>query len=260
MTEPKHKKVFFVSDFHLGADALLCTEAREKKIVSWLSEIEDELGELYLVGDVFDFWFEYGKVIPKGFSRILGKLAALRDKGIPVYFFTGNHDMWMFRYFEDELGIPIIRKPIIKEIFGKTFYIGHGDGLGPGDKGYKIIKTIFSNPVCQWLFSLLHPDAGIGLMKYFSSKSRKYTGDEAPFVDPSKEWLVQYCENYEAKDNIDYFIFGHRHLPVDYKLSNGVSRYVNLGEWLYVCSYGVWDGKEFHVKFYKSEHTKIYGM
>lgn len=113
---------------------MLCTEAREKKIVSWLSEIEDELDELYLVGDVFDYWFEYGKVIPKGFSRILGKLAALRDKGIPVYFFTGNHDMWMFRYFEDEFGIPIIREPIIKEILGKTFYIGHGDGLGPGTK------------------------------------------------------------------------------------------------------------------------------
>ena len=260
MDKNVHKKVFFVSDFHLGADALLSSEAREKKIVSWLSEIEDEVEELYLVGDVFDYWYEYRKVVPKGFSRILGKLAAYRDKGIPVYFFTGNHDMWMFRYFEDEYGIPTYREPLIKEIFGQTFYIGHGDGLGPGDKGYKFIKSVFGHKFSQWLFSLIHPDLGIGLMKFFSSKSRKYTGEEAPFTDPAKEWLVHYCENYVVKDSIDYFVFGHRHLPIDYKLSNGKSRYINLGEWLYTCSYGVWDGDEFQIKFYNSEHTHIYGM
>lgn len=260
MDKKDQKKTFFVSDFHLGADGLLTSDEREKKIVKWLSLIQDEVDELYLVGDVFDYWFEYGKVIPKGFTRLLGKLKEMRDNGIPIYFFAGNHDMWMFRYFEDEFGIPIYREPIIREIYGKTFYIGHGDGLGPHDRGYKLIKSIFSNKVCQWLFGWLHPDLGIGLMKYFSTKSRQYTGDEAPFSNPSKEWLVHFCENYVVRDSIDYFVFGHRHLPIHYTLSNQKSSYINLGEWLYVCSYGVWDGHEFQINFFDSDFTKIYGM
>jgi len=154
------KKVYFASDFHLGIDARLSSREREKQLVRWLEQIRKDAYSIYLVGDVFDFWFEYKTVVPKGYVRLLGKLAELRDEGIPIYFFTGNHDMWMFSYFEEELGIPIYREPIVREIMGKTFFIGHGDGLGPGDHGYKFIKRVFANPVCQWLFERLHPKIG----------------------------------------------------------------------------------------------------
>lgn len=254
------KSIFFASDFHLGVDALISSSEREKKIVRWLDEISDRTAELYLVGDVFDYWYEYRNVVPKGFVRLFGKLAEMRDAGIPIFFFTGNHDMWMFRYFEAEFGIPIYRQPISKTILNKTFFIGHGDGLGPGDQGYKMIKSIFNNSACQWAFSMIHPDTGLSAMKFFSAKSRQYTGDEDPFVNPEREWLVQFAENHSQKSGIDFYIFGHRHLPIDYRLSNGKSRYLNLGEWMYACSYGEWDGDTFKIKFYESELNKLYGM
>ena len=138
------QKVYFASDFHLGIDGRLTSGEREKQIVRWLEYIREDAAAIYLVGDVFDFWFEYTTVVPKGYVRLLGKLAELRDQGIPIYFFTGNHDMWIFRYFEEEMGIPTYRKPIRREIMGKQFLIGHGDGLGPGDYGYKRIKKVFA--------------------------------------------------------------------------------------------------------------------
>ncbi len=254
------KSIFFASDFHLGIDAFTSSSEREKKIVRWLDSISDNTEELYLVGDVFDYWFEYGKAVPKGYVRLMGMLSEFRDAGIPVYFFTGNHDMWMFHYFEDELGIPIYRQPLEKQLKGKNFFIGHGDGLGPGDKGYKLIKSIFNNKLCQGAFKILHPDIGISLMKYFSAKSRQYTGTEDPFGNPDREWLVQFSESYSLTSDTDYFVFGHRHLPVDYLLSNGKSRYINLGEWLYACSYGEWDGRDFKVKFFESSFEKVYGI
>jgi UDP-2,3-diacylglucosamine hydrolase len=253
------KKIFFISDFHLGADASLTSAEREKKIIKWLISVENQIEELYLVGDVFDYWFEYKHVIPKGFTRLIGTLVHMRDKGIPIYFFTGNHDMWVFQYFEKELGIPTLREPIIKTLKGKKFFIGHGDGLGPGDTGYKLLKRIFSNRFCQWAFGVLHPNAGLALMRFFSQKSRKYTGDEAPFTDPAQEWLALYCEDQIKSKDIDYFVFGHRHLPIYHQLSNGKSVYINLGEWMYACSYGEWDGKEFKIKFFESEFNMIYG-
>jgi len=218
------KKIYFVSDFHLGVDALLSSKDREKKIVRWLTSIED---------DVFDYWYEYKEAVPKGFTYLLGKLAQMREKGIPIFFFTGNHDMWMFTYFEEEFGIPTYRNPIVKSLLGKTFMIGHGDGLGPGDRGYKFIKKIFSNSVCQWLFRWIHPDLGLKIMQLFSKKSRTYTGDEAPFSDVNQEWLVLFCEEDIQKNEIDFYIFGHRHLPINYLLSNGHSKYINLGEFIY---------------------------
>ena len=198
------KKIYFISDFHLGADALLSSREREKKIVKWLCEIENTVEELYLVGDVFDYWFEYEKVIPKGYTRLLGKLAEYRDKGIPVYFFTGNHDMWMFRYFEDELDIPIFRVPITRVLKGKTFFIGHGDGLGPNDYGYKFIKKIFSNKACQWLFARIHPNFGLWLMNFFSGKSRDAQDPEVEqqFLGEDKEWLVAYSN--KKIDTLDW--------------------------------------------------------
>ena len=252
--------IYFASDFHLGIDARLSSSERERQVVRWLDFIKNDAQEIYLVGDVFDFWFEYNTVIPKGYSRLLGKLSELRDGGLPIYFFTGNHDMWMFRYFENEMGIPIYRQPIERELLGKKFIIGHGDGLGPGDHGYKFIKKVFANPVCQWLFERLHPNFGIWLAHYWSGKSRSVNVNDAYFLGPEKEWLVAYCEQKEAQGTEpDFFVFGHRHLPIDYTLKNGRSRYINLGEWMYANSYAVFDGNDLQIKFFENPDGKIFG-
>lgn len=251
------KKIYFASDFHLGVDAKLTSKEREKQIVRWLDQVKDDADAIYLVGDLFDFWFEYKTVIPKGYVRLLGKLAELRDDGIPIYFFTGNHDMWMFHYFEDELGIPIYRQPIIREIYGKTFFIGHGDGLGPGDHGYKFIKKVFANPLCQWLFERLHPNFGIWLADFWSGKSRRAKSANKPFLGEKREYLVQYCQRKLDEIEADYFIFGHRHLPIDYLLKNGRSRYINLGEWLNFNSYAVFDGHQLKLCFFENPSGQI---
>ncbi len=252
------KKIYFASDFHLGVNAKLTSLEREKKIVRWLDFIQHDAHEIYLVGDVFDFWFEYRTVIPKGYSRLFGKLAELRDQGIPIFFFTGNHDMWMFRYFETEFGIPIIREPIIREWNGKKFFIGHGDGLGPGDYGYKFIKKVFANSICQLLFGSIHPTLGVGLANFWSQKSRAVSPDELKFLGEEKEWLVQFCNEKIEKSAIDYFIFGHRHLPIDYTLKNGSSRYINIGEWMHACSYGVFDGSDLNIQFFENEEGEVF--
>lgn len=252
-------KTYFVSDFHLGVDGKLTSLEREKQIVRWLEMVKKDAKELYLVGDVFDFWFEYSKVVPKGYVRLLGKLGELRDGGLPIYFFTGNHDMWMFRYMEDELDIPIIRKPIVKEINGKRLYIGHGDGLGPGDYGYKFIKAVFGNPGCQWLFERLHPNFGLWLMRYFSGSSRKAHPPETEFKGAQKERLVKFCNAYLDEEYFDFFIFGHRHLPIDYTLKNGKSRYINLGEWINYNSYAVMEGGEIKVEFFENKNGQVFG-
>jgi len=260
MNNPQSKfKTYFVSDFHLGINGRLTSREREKQIVRWLDLIAKDAKELYLVGDVFDYWFEYKQVVPKGFVRLLGKLGELRDNGLPIFFFTGNHDMWMFRYMEDELGIPIYRKPIVREIEGKRFFIGHGDGLGPGDYGYKFIKWLFSNSVCQWLFERLHPNFGIWLMRLSSGSSRQANPPKPKFLGEEKERLVQFCNEYPGQEKIDYFVFGHRHLPIDHALKNGKSRYINLGEWINYNSYAVFDGKALSVRFFENDNRTIYG-
>ncbi len=253
------KKTYFASDFHLGTDGRLPSRERERLIVKWLDTIAPDAEALYLVGDVFDYWFEYSKVVPKGYVRLLGKLAELRDAGLPIHYFTGNHDMWMFRYLEEEMGIPIHRKPLFCEIGGHKFLIAHGDGLGPGDHGYKFIKAVFSNPVCQWLFARLHPNTGIRLMRFFSGTSRRHTADESGFLGPEKEYLIQYCEQVLQEQQVDFFIFGHRHLPIDFTLSNGHSRYINLGDWLEYNSYAVFDGQTLELKFFENENARAFG-
>jgi UDP-2,3-diacylglucosamine hydrolase len=205
---------------------------REKRIVNWLNSIENNALEIFLVGDIFDFWFEYKKVIPKGFVRLQGKIAELTDKGIKVHIFTGNHDMWMFDYLPLELGVHIHREPIIRNFFEKKVLIGHGDGLGPGDSGYKFLKKFFQNKFCQWCFARLHPNFGVGIANYSSKKSRSATGNhDEIFKGKDKEWLAIYCEERLRTEHFDYFIFGHRHLPISLELSNG-SKYFNLGDWL----------------------------
>ena len=241
------KKIYFASDFHLGVPTYENSLEREHKIVKWLDSIKADAEELYLLGDVFDFWFEYRTVVPRGYVRLLGKLAELSDSGIKIHYFTGNHDMWTFDYLEKELNVIIYRAPIEISYNGKAFFIGHGDGLGPGDHGYKFIKKVFASKVCQWLFARLHPNFGIGIANYFSKKSRIATGTtDEKFLGEEKEWLVIYSKEILAKKHFDYLIFGHRHLPLDIKIDS--SRYINLGDWIQYFTYGVFDGAEFELK------------
>lgn len=245
------KKIYFASDFHLGVPDYERSLVREKKIVEWLDVIKSDVEELYLLGDVFDFWFEYKTVVPRGYVRLLGKLAEISDKGIPIHYFTGNHDMWLFDYLSKELNVKIYRAPIEAEYNGKKFYIGHGDGLGPGDHGYKFIKKIFSSKVSQWLFARLHPNFGIGIAEYFSKKSRVATGiSDEKFLGEEKEWLVIHSKELLEKKHYDYLIFGHRHLPLDIAI-NGKSRYINLGDWIRYNSFGVFDGNDFRLEYFR---------
>ena len=248
-TIPNGKKVYFASDFHLGIKGKLSSREREKLLLQWLDIIEKDAAIIFLVGDIFDYWFEYDKVVPKGYVRLLGKLALLRDAGIDIIFFTGNHDMWMFRYFQEELGITLYKKPVRWLINGKSFFIGHGDGLGPGDYGYKFIKKIFNHPVCQWLFARIHPNTGLRLMKFFSGQSRQMTSEEK-FLGPDKEWLIQFALETLKHEPVDYFVFGHRHLPIDHDLGVNGARYVNLGDWISFNSYAEFDGQELGLRFY----------
>ncbi len=242
------KKIYFASDFHLGVPSFEKSLAREKRIVKWLDEIKHDAAEIYLMGDMFDFWFEYKYAAPKGFVRLLGKIAEITDSGIPVTFFTGNHDMWMFDYLPREIGVTIYKDPIEKEFNGKKFFLGHGDGLGPGDKGYKFIKKIFSNRFCQWLFARIHPNFGIGMANYWSRKSRLSNGPEdEKFTGEENEWLVVFAKEVLQTKHFDYFIFGHRHLPLDIKLAEN-SRYINLGEWVNYNTYAVFDGNTVELK------------
>lgn len=248
----KGQKIYFASDVHLGFPGLKESLEREKLFVKWLDGIKNDAAMLFLVGDIFDFWFEYKRAIPKGFTRFLGKLSELCDSGIPVYFFTGNHDMWIFSYLPEETGITVVRKPMIKEINGKRFYIAHGDGLGTGDKTYKLLKWFFTGKFSQWLFARLHPNFGIKIAHTWSRHSR-YSKETPPFSGEEKEKLIQHAKNYlETKNHIDYFIFGHRHIPMEIDLT-GDSKLINLGDWVENFTFAVFDGKEVHLKNYISK-------
>lgn len=231
------KAIYFASDFHLGSIALPDSSVREKKIVRWLDSITEDVEELYLLGDIFDYWFEYKEAIPKGFIRIQGKLAEMADRGIPIHFFTGNHDLWIKDYFTKEIGVKVYHQPQTIERYGHIIHLGHGDGLGPGDIKYKILKRILTDVLCQKGFSLIHPSLGLKMMKYFSHSSRM-NDKESTITDPAKERQIIYCENHQLKNpDTDYYIFGHRHIPVEYQLLNGKGKYYNLGEWWDKCSY-----------------------
>ena len=222
----------------MGAPSAKASLPREKKFVAWLDEIKNDAGTIFLLGDLFDFWFEYKTVVPKGFVRVLGKLAELKDKGIDIYFFVGNHDLWMRDYFQNELEIPVFHKPQEFILNDKKFLIGHGDGLGPNDYGYKRMKKIFTFPFFKWLFRWLHPDIGVKLGHYFSLQNKLISGDEdAQFLGEENEWLAQYCRKKLKDKHYDFFIFGHRHLPLEINL-NSQSKYINLGDWIQYFTYG----------------------
>jgi UDP-2,3-diacylglucosamine hydrolase len=234
----ENKKIYFASDQHLGAPTPEASLPREKKFVAWLDAIKEDAGTVFLLGDLFDFWFEYKTVVPKGFVRVLGKLAELKDAGIDIYFFVGNHDLWMRDYFQKELNIPVFHEPQEFDINGKLFLIGHGDGLGPGDYGYKRMKKVFTFPFFKWLFKWLHPDIGVKLGHYFSVKNKLISGDEdAQFLGEENEWLALYCRKKLTEKHYDFFIFGHRHLPLEIEL-NSSSTYINLGDWIQYFTYG----------------------
>jgi len=252
-------KVYFVSDLHLGVPGRTSSTERELAFVRWLRTIREDADAIYLLGDLFDFYFEYKTVVPKGHVRLLGELASIADSGVDMHFFTGNHDMWIFRYFEKELGITTHRNAVIHQLQGKKVFIGHGDGLGPGDKGYKVLKKIFANRTCQWLFERLHPNLGIGLANYWSRRSRYANPDQYRF-DKETEWLVAYTnEMIQTRGDIDFFVMGHRHLPIDHKLDNERSRYINTGEWLYSQSFGVMEGGNISLGFFENDKGEIFG-
>ncbi|MEA2106676.1 MAG: UDP-2,3-diacylglucosamine diphosphatase [Bacteroidota bacterium] len=247
----KNKKIYFASDAHLGFPTYEKSLEREKLFVKWLDEIKSDAQEIYLLGDIFDFWFEYKKVIPRGFTRFLGKISEITDQGIAVYFFTGNHDIWITDYLPKETGVILHRKPVTKTINGKKFFLAHGDGLGPGDKGYKRLKKIFTNPILHWLFSRLHPNTAFKIAHKWSNSSREAKGLVAEnFKGVDKENLVIYAKEKLKHEHFDYMIFGHRHIPIDVKFNDNC-QFINLGDWLTHFTYAVFDGDKLELKKFK---------
>ncbi len=245
------KKIYFASDVHLGAPSIKNHREHEMRFVAWLDEIKPSTAELYLMGDIFDFWFEYKHVVPRGFTRLLGKIAEFTDSGIPVHYFTGNHDLWVFDYLPQEIGVILHRDPIISIFNGKTFYLAHGDGLGPYDKGYNRLKKIFTNKTLQWLFARLHPNFAFGIANGWSKRSRlkNENSEGTRFLGDDKEWLILYAKDVLQKEKIDFFIFGHRHIAL-HKSITDLTQFVYLGDWVQKYSYGVWDGIEFKLEFF----------
>ena len=244
------QKIYFLSDFHLGVPDHASSLAREKRIVAFLNEAEKDAAEIHILGDLFDMWFEYREVVPRGFVRLLGTIAHICDRGIPVHLYIGNHDMWIFDYVPGETGVTVHREPIERTWNGKRFLIGHGDGLGPGDHGYKFLKGVFRNPVCQWLFARMHPNLGLWLGDFWSGRSRRKSyANDRKWLGEDKEWLVQYCKRKLSEKSYDYFIFGHRHLPLKIQLSEKAI-YLNTGDWISHYTYAVFNGETLALERY----------
>jgi UDP-2,3-diacylglucosamine hydrolase len=243
-------KIYFASDAHLGMQAATRSIEREKLVVQWLEEIRSDATEIYLLGDMFDYWFEYRKVVPRGFIRFLGKIAEITDQGIPVHYFTGNHDVWVFDYLPEEVGVIVHEKPVIREINGKKFYIAHGDGLGLTDKGYRLLKNIFTSKTLQWLYARIHPNCATSFAHFWSKKSRFAKGISVEYKGEDKEELIIYAREMLKKEHFDYFIFGHRHIPLEYSL-NEKSKLFLLGDWIVNNTYAVFDGENVHLKRYQ---------
>ena len=247
---PSSQKIYFASDFHLGVPDHQSSLQREMKVIRWLDEIKADAHAIYLLGDIFDFWFEYKYTIPKGFIRLQGKLAELTDGGLPIHFFTGNHDMWMFDYFPKELNIRIHREPLELVVGRQSLLIGHGDGLGPGDLSYKVLKKFFGSAICQWLFGCIHPNFGMRLANYWSKNSR-INNQKQPELEGDDEFLLTYCREMEQQQHRDFYIFGHRHLPLDLPVGEQ-SRYINLGEWVNYNTYACYDGQTVELRKFES--------
>lgn len=243
------RKLYFASDFHLGVPSYESSLLREKRIIAWLDFIKQDAAEVFLMGDLFDFWFEYKHVVPKGYIRFLAKLAEMVEMGIKITLFKGNHDMWMFGYLEKEIGVKIVSDELVLSVEDKRFYLHHGDGLGLGDRNYKVLKKVFRSKLCQWMFSWLHPNIGMAIAGTWSKNSRIANNKKEEFKSEDEEWLVAFSKERLVTEHFDYFIFGHRHLPLSIDLGGG-SLYINLGEWINYNSYAVFDGNELELKYW----------
>jgi len=244
-------KTYFISDMHLGSPVFGDPRESEKRLVRWLDFIKEDAKSLYLLGDIFDFWFEYKRSVPRGFTRFLGKLAELSDSGVEILYFTGNHDIWVYDYLPGEIGLILHKEPFITDISGKTFYLAHGDGLGDSSHSFKLIRRIFHNRICQFLFRAIHPDLGIKFGHLWAKHSRRKEWEHPlPYLGEDKEHLVLYAKSYlQTHPGIDYFIFGHRHIVLDLMLKPQ-TRMMILGDWLQHFTYAVFDGKELSLKTY----------
>lgn len=245
------QKIYFASDFHLGIPDFESSLKREQKIVRWLDSIKHDAQALYLVGDIFDFWFEFKTVVPKGFTRLLGKLAELSDSGIELHLFHGNHDLWQFGYLQKELGATIHSKPTHFTLNGKSFFIAHGDGLGPNQRWFKFILGIYRNYFFQRLFAFFHPNIGIRIANWFSNRSKQHTFNQnASYLGDDKEYLMVFAKSYlEQHPTTDYFVFGHRHFPFNKKIDDATV--MNLGDWIGYHTYAVFDGENLELKKYE---------
>ncbi len=243
------KNIYFASDAHFGAKTLKNSIENEKRFVRWLDSIKHDAEAVYLVGDMIDFWFEYKHVVPKGYTRFLGKLAELTDMGVKVHWFIGNHDIWIFGYIQQETGAIVHHQPLIKEFNGKKFFIGHGDGLGDNSFAFKLIRTVFHNKLAQRLFGWIHPDGAIAFALGWSKSSRESGSREyKDYLGEDKEHLVIYAKEFlQTQPEINFFIFGHRHIMLDLMLAR-TSRVIILGDWIQHFSYAVWDGNDMRLE------------
>ena len=245
----KHR-IYFASDLHLGMPPAEDSLHRERLFVEWLEEIRKDARELWLLGDVFDYWFEYKKVVPRGFTRFLGTLASLSDEGVEIHLLPGNHDIWIFDYLPGEINLQVHRKSLRKEWNGHKFYLGHGDGLHPGDRGYRTLQGIFKNRVLQWFYARIHPNGSMAFAHWWSKKSRMKHGALGSFMGIENEHQLQFAgKELEKHPDIEYFVFGHRHIPYDIRIAEN-SRVICLGDWIGNFTYGVFDGREFSLEQY----------
>lgn len=246
------KNIYFLSDAHLGSLAIPHQRTQERRLVRFLDSIKTKAAAVYLLGDMFDYWNEYRHVVPKGFTRFLGKLSELTDMGVEVHFFTGNHDIWTYGYLEKECGIIVHRQPQTVDIYGRIFYLAHGDGLGDPSKKFKMLKSIFHNRFCQHLLNFAHPWWGMQLGLSWAANSyraHKATGGPCPYRGEEREHLVIYTKEYQkTHPDIDFFIYGHRHIELDLKV--GRARMLILGDWISQFTYAVFDGEHLFLEEY----------
>jgi len=248
----ENRKIYFISDAHLGLATKEPSLVRERYLVDLLNRAKADASEIFLLGDIFDFWFEYKRVVPKGFTRLLGKIAELTDSGIPVHFFTGNHDIWAFDYLPSVIGVQMHRGPLTIERFGKRFYLAHGDGLGPGDKAYRLLKWVFTRKTLQWLFARLHPNFSMWFGHRWSYNSRYAKAIFNNFKGESEDLWI-YSNEILKHEHFDYFVYGHRHALAFMPLKDGEATLVVLGDWIVNFTYGVFDGEKFEMLKYHGD-------
>jgi UDP-2,3-diacylglucosamine hydrolase len=254
---PGQKHIYFISDLHLGMYPREKSLHREKLVVQWLEEIKDHATELWMLGDIFDYWFEYSKVVPRGFTRFLGKLASLSDAGVQIHLIPGNHDIWVFNYLKEEIGLQVHRESLIQSWNNHTFFLGHGDGLHKGDYSYRMLQKIFKNRLMQWLYARIHPNGSVSFAHWWSKQSRMREGAFKVYQGAEKEHQIQFARKYiKTHPEIELFVFGHRHIPFDIRIAEN-SRVICLGDWIGNFTYGVFDGQQFQLKKYLEDQGSI---